>query len=224
MRHFMYGVIALCALLIFVSYAQAADPVAAAVQKRYGSIRTMQAAFTQVLVHQESGSREERAGVLYFAKPMKIRWETLRPIPEILLVTPEAVWNVFPDEDMAYKYPSDLSDESAAIVRVVTGQSDLEKDFTIEDKGTRDGVATLVLYPKNPTQSMTEVELRVAAKTGLIQKATVIDFFNNRNEITFTSQEVDKPLDASLFTFSPPKGMKVEDRTRNGGMPGALMQ
>ena len=224
MRNFMYAVIALCGLLVFASYAQAADPVAVAVQKRYGAIKGMMAEFTQVLEHQESGSKEERTGVLYFSKPLNVRWETVSPIPELLLVTPDAVWNAFPDEDMAYKYPAELSEESGSIVRVVTGQSDLEKDFILENKGTQDGVASLTLYPKNPTASMTEAELRVEVKTGLIRQVTIIDFYNNRNTITFTSQTIDPQLDVALFSFTPPKGMKVEDRTQGGVMAKPLMQ
>lgn len=224
MRNFMYAVIAFCGLLIFASYAQAADPVAAAVQKRYESIKGMRAEFTQILEHQESGSKEERKGVLYFAKPLQVRWETASPIPEVLLVTPSVIWNVFPDENMAYKYPPELSEESGSIVRVVTGQSNLEKDFTIENKGTKGGLALLTLYPKTPTTSMTEAELTVEAKTGAIKHVTIIDFYNNRNSITFTSQTLDPRLDAALFTFSPAKGMKVEDRTKGGVMSKPLMQ
>ena len=224
MRIFMYAVIVLCGLLVFASYAQAADPAAEAVQKRYGAIKTMKAEFTQVLEHQESGSKEERKGVLYFAKPLKVRWETLSPIPELLLVTPDAVWNAFPDEDMAYKYPADLSEDSGSIVRVVTGQSNLEKDFTIENKGTKDGIASLILYPQNPTTSMTEAELAVEVKTGVIRHVTIIDFYNNRNAITFTAQTIDPQLDEALFSFTPTKGMKVEDRTKGGVMSKPLMQ
>ena len=216
MRVFVCAVVFLCGLLFFASYAQAADPVAAAVQKRYAGIGGMKAEFTQVLVHKESGGKDERKGILYFVKPLHVRWETTNPIPELLIVTPQALWNVFPDEDMAYKYPPELSEDSGSIVRVVTGQSDLEKDFIIENKGAKQGVASLVLYPKNPSQSMTEVELSVEAATGTIRQVTIVDFFNNRNTITFTSQVVDPKLDETLFTFAPPKGMKVEDRTKDG--------
>lgn len=224
MRMLMYAAIALCGLLVFVSYAQAADPAATAMQKRYAAVRSMKAEFSQVLTHQESGNKEERTGVLYFAKPMKIRWETVSPIPELLLVTPEAVWNVFPEEDMAYKYPPELSEESGSIVRIVTGQSNLEKDFMIENKGTKNGVTSLILYPRNPTQSMTEAELQVEAATGVIKHATIVDFFNNRNAITFTSQTLDASLNDALFAFTPPKGMKVEDRSAGGVISKPLMQ
>lgn len=224
MRGFMYVIIALCGLLFFAPCAQAADPVVAAVQKRYAGLKTMRAEFTQMLTHQESGAVEERRGTLAFAVPMNVRWETASPIPELLIITPEAVWNVFPDEDMAYKYAPDVAEESGAIIRVVTGQSYLEKDFDIENMGTEKGIATLLLYPKNPIQSLTEAELAVDAKTGEIRRATIIDFFNNRNAITFTSQEINPALADDLFAFTPAKGMRVEDRTTGGALSKPLMQ
>lgn len=224
MRSFILVVITLCGLLFFASYGQAADPTANAVQKRYAGLKTMRAEFTQVLAHQESRATENRAGVLYFAAPLMVRWEIESPIPELLLITPEAIWNTFPDEAMAYKYSADLSDDSGAIVRVITGQSNLEKDFIIENKETKDGVTTLLLYPQNPTQSMTEAELSVEAKTGVIRRVTIVDFFNNRNTITFTAQKINPELDDALFAFTPAKGMKVEDRTKDGSLTKPLMQ
>jgi outer membrane lipoprotein carrier protein len=220
----MYAAIALCGLLVLAPDARAADSVAAAVRKRYASIQGMRAEFIQVLEHRESGGKEERRGVLYFAKPLKVRWETTSPVPELLLVTPEAVWNVFPEEGAAYKYPADLSGEAGSVVRIVTGQSDLEKDFSTENKGTDNGLVSLTLYPKNPTPSMTEVELTAEAKTGIIKSVTVIDFYNNRNAITFTSQTVDPSPEAALFVFTPAKGMRVEDRTKEGVTAKPLMR
>jgi len=224
MRNTLYTFFALCWLVFSIPSAQAADPTAAAVQKRYAAISGMRAEFTQLLEHRESRNREERTGVLYFSKPLLFRWETTSPIPELLVVTPEAIWNAFSDEDMAYKYPSEISQEMGSIVRIVTGQSNLEKDFYIENTGTKDGIASLVLDPVNPTVSMTTVELQVESKTGAIKQVAIIDFYNNRNTITFSSQILDPQLDPALFTFTPPKGMRVEDRTKNGAFSKPLTQ
>ena len=224
MRNALYIVFVLCGLILSVSSTQAADPTALAVQKRYAAISGMRAEFTQLLEHKESRNREERTGVLHFSKPLLFRWETISPIPELLVVTPEAIWNAFPDEDMAYKYPSEISQEMGSIVRIVTGQSNLEKDFYIENTGTKDGIASLILDPVNPTVSMTTVALKVEAKTGEIKQVAIIDFYNNRNTITFSSQTLDPKVDPGLFTFAPPKGMRVEDRTKEGAFSKPLTQ
>ena len=221
---FLAGCFCFFSLLTSANAAPASnDPVVVAVQKRYAAMQSMKAEFTQVLTHKESGGKENRAGVLYFAKPLLVRWETKSPIPELLLVTPEAVWNVFPDEDMAYKYPAELSAESGGIVRVVTGQGDWSKEFDIENKGAEKGMTRLILYPKNPTQSMTEAELLVETKTGRITYAGITDFYYNRNDLTFTTQEIDPDI-KNIFTFTPAKGMKVEDRTKSGVQSKPLLQ
>lgn len=224
MRNSAYICAGFCAFFFFTSFAfAAADPAADAMQQRYAAMRSMRAEFIQTLTHKESGNVEERTGVLFFAKPLKVRWETKTPIPELLLITPEAVWNAFPDEDIAYKYPASLS-ESESIVRVITGQSALDKDFIVENKGTENGLTRLALYPKNPTRSMTEAELGVDAKSGLIHSARIIDFYNNTNDIVFTRQDMAANLPDSAFVFTPPKGMKVEDRTKGGPVSKSLMQ
>lgn len=201
----------------------APDPAITAVQKRYAAMKGMKAEFTQVLTHKESGGKENRAGVLYFAKPLLVRWETKTPVPELLLVMPEAVWNVFPDEDMAYKYPAGLPGESAAIIRLLTGQGDWAAEFDIENKGTEKGMTRILLYPKKPTQSMTEAELLVEAATGRITYVGITDFYYNRNDVTFVSQQFDPDL-GGVFSFTPPKGMTVEDRTKSGVESKPLLQ
>ncbi len=150
---------------------------------------------------------------------MKLRWETIGSIPELLLVTSDAIWNVFPDEDMAYKYPLDLSGEVVSIVRVITGHIELDKDFSVDNKVKCVGLATLLMFPNDPTPSMTEMELTVEIKTGIIRHVTIVDFYNNRNAVTFSNQSFDPRLDDALFTFTPPKGMRVEDRMKDDGMP-----
>ncbi len=204
----------------------AADPLAGKIQARYDSMSGMKGEFTQVLTHKESGTKEQRKGVLYFKKPLLVRWETKSPVKELLVVTPKEIWNAFPDEDLAYKYASDLTNDSRSLVRVVTGQSRLEQDFYIENKGEDNGLTKLLAYPKEPTQALTEAVFWVDLSSNLIKRFRIIDFYGNENDITFTSQEVDPRLADSLFTYTPPKGMKVEDRSKggSGGVKKPLMQ
>ncbi len=211
-------------MLCAAAFAAGADVVVNAVQARYDKLKSMEANFTQTLLHKESGTKEERSGVLYFAKPLRVRWETRTPAPELLVVTPEVIWNVFPDENVAYKYPSALAEDSRGIVRVVTGQTKLTQDFTIEREGTDKGLVKLRLYPKEPSQSLTEAVLWVEQSTGLIKRVLLIDFYNNQNDISFTSQKLDPVLAPDVFAFTPPAKMKIEDRTSGGVMQKPLLR
>lgn len=205
----------LAALFFNVAAAQGAGNLAADLQKTYEGIDAMQADFTQVLIHKESGSREQRTGVLYFKKPLLVRWETKTPSPELLLVSKDAIWNAFPDEELAYKYALSIAQDSRSIIRVITGQASITQDFIVENKKPEQGLSVMVLYPKKPTQSMVEAQLWVDPKTHLIKKLRIFDFYGNQNEMTFGRMDPKaKPAD-SLFSYQPPKDYVVEDRTKD---------
>lgn len=221
MRWKLCGIIALCALTLFSGPAPAAPvkPIVASLQKKYEGIASMRAEFTQVLLHKESGSRENRSGVLYFKKPLLVRWESKKPFPELLLVTNREIWNVFPDEEVAYKYPLSMAQDSRSIVRVVTGQARLDQDFQIEEEGREGGLIKLRLFPKEPVQALVEALLWIDPASNLIKKLRIYDFYGNENEITFISQDIGASVGDALFTFTPAKGMVIEDRTKGGGAP-----
>ena len=202
----------------------AADAAAKAVQKRYASIQTMRSSFTQTLLHKESGGKEERTGMLYFAKPLNVRWETKTPAPELLVVTDAIIWNVFPDEGVAYMYAPKLVEDSRNIMRVITGQSPLDKDFFIENKGKDGGLIKLLLIPKEPTQALVEATIWVDGVSGFIKRALIVDFYYNQNDILFTEQRIDETFPSTVFSYKPPASMKVEDRTTGGSAKKPLMR
>ena len=183
----------------------------------------MRAEFSQALVHKESGSREQRSGTLSFVKPpLLVRLETKAPSPELLLVGKDAIWNVFPEEEIAYKYPLSLAQDSRSLMQVMTGQASLDKDFFIENQRPEGALLVFDLYPKEPTQAMVEARLWIDPKTNLIKRLRIFDFYGNENEMTFFGQEMNIAIPASQFTFTPPKSFVVEDRTKDAAAPGNL--
>lgn len=173
--------------------------------------QSFHARFEQTLTHRESGQVEKRQGELDFAKPLLIRWITKKPA-ETLVVTRKEIWNHIVDEEIVYRYPLTLVQDSHSIIQVVTGQAALTKDFEIRREKSRSGLAKLRLYPKEPTTQMVEAELEVR-ENGQIATATVIDFYGNSNQLRFVEYEPDKKFSSSHFSFTPPKGVEVEDRT-----------
>jgi outer membrane lipoprotein carrier protein len=213
--HLSSLLVSLLLSLFLVAPALAAS-LADSLQQRYAAISSMSLDFTQTLRHKESGAVEKRSGVLLFKKPLLVRWETKEPAPELLLVGKDSIWQVFPAEELATKYAPSMALDSRSIIRVVTGQARLDQDFIVEEEGREGGLVRLRLYPKEPTQSLVEALLWVDADASLINKVLVYDFYGNENEIAFTKLRIDVALKDSLFTYTPPKGYEVEDRTKDG--------
>ncbi|MDL2316778.1 outer membrane lipoprotein carrier protein LolA [Desulfovibrio sp. OttesenSCG-928-A18] len=214
MHLFFLSALALC---VFYCGSALADPVIDKVQETYKQIQSLRADFTQVLVHKESGSRKKLTGVLYFKKPLLMRWDVRAPSPELLIVNPKVIWNVFPDEEVAYKYAPDLAQDSRSVAHVVTGQASLSQDFFVENTGEEKGLVSLRLYPKEPTESLVEARLWVDAKSGFIRRVCLYDFFGNENDISFSKMDSKSPVANTLFDYTPQKGIDVEDRTKEKG-------
>lgn len=93
--------------------------------------------------------------------------------------------------------------------------SDKEQELT--------GTTHLLLYPKEPTPQMVEIQLWLDIKTGFIRRAQVMDFYGNTNRITFTAFHPDNKLSVKEFSFVPPQGTEVEDHREDGAMPGNVL-
>ena len=199
-------------LSCFAQGALAADEIATTIRDRYASLKSFQANFTQYLTHQESGQTEKREGELLFRRPFLVSWETKPPVAERLIITDKEIWDYIADENIAYRYPRELVEDSRSLIQVVTGQALLSKDFDVKDAGTEGKLRILQLYPKEPVPQLVEARLYVDPEKGYIQRAVITDFYCNANDVRFTSFIPDADIPSRAFRFTAPKGVEVEDR------------
>lgn len=205
----------LLAVGIFASPALAAseqDALVGKIKSAYENLNAFRGDFTQVLSHKESGAKESRKGQLSFQKPLLIRWQTAKPHEETLVVTAKEIWDYLPDEEIAYRYPPSLAQDSRSIIQVITGQSALTKDFKIRQLGTENDLVKLALYPKEPSPQMVEANIWVNPATGHIRRAKIVDFYGNANDVALDTFKPANKIDAAQFRFTPPKGVEIEDR------------
>ncbi len=211
----MYRFLFLLICLSFFSHTPAvhAASLEAEIQKKYKEIKTIKTTFQQTLDHKESGSVQKRTGTLFFQKPFLVRWETKEPNPELLLIGSKIVWNYLPDEEVAYKYTPDIVEGSRPLVQVITGQAQLNKDFSVKNMGKDAGYTKLHLYPNDPTPQMVEASIWVD-KNNIIRKASIIDFYGNSNTLHFTAVQTNVTFPKNTFSFKPPKDVDVENGMR----------
>ena len=217
MRMIKSLVLGAVSLLALASWAQAADLVGD-LKQRYDTLQSFSAEFEQKLTHKESGAVETRYGTLHFKKPLLIRWETKKPIKETLVVTGKEIWDYIPEEEVAYRYPHDLVQDSRSIIQVLTGQSALDRDFDLTEEGREDGLRKVRLYPKDPSPQMVEAVIWVE-NDYLIRRADIVDFYGNHNDVRFVDFKSNSGVPASVFSFTPPKGVEVEDRRQKDAVP-----
>lgn len=221
----MLRYISLAFLLIFSAGQCRADvlenfDITARMQERYSSIADFSAEITQVLTHAESQTSEHRSGKLAFKKPGFINIETsVTDDSETgdtsrIIVTDDLVWIYTPEEKIAYKYSKGMLRDVSPSLLVLTGQANLLENFSIEGQETEGALTKLTLYPNEPTTQMVKVAIWVETTTGILRRVQITDFYENINDISFVELRLNEALKDSLFQFTPPKGVSVEDHTQ----------
>lgn len=207
----IFRMVLLAAIFLSLAATVGADQgIVEKIQRQYESIESFQAEFTQELTVAASREVEERRGVLSFRHPGLIRWETVSPEAELLIVGPELVWNFFEEEDIVYQYAVEDVLGSATVLRILSGQARLDEDFLAEVDLTEDTAATLIrLRPREPEPSLVEAMIWVDPQTLLLEQVRAVDFYGNINQIVLHGLRINLDLDPKLFEFTPPEGVLV---------------
>lgn len=201
-------------MLSFSSVA-VADDLSAEIQKTYDSIKTFSADFTQILTNAASKEQDIRSGKIIFKQPSLLRWESVKPEPELLIVGESIVWDYFPEDELALKYRTKQLFNSKTMIKFISGQAKLEEDFVVENQGEDNGLIKLKLLPLEPETGMVLAFVWIEPERKMMSKVLVVDFYGNGNEVSMINIKIDPDVDDSMFQFTPPEGVNVEDNTQN---------
>ncbi len=213
---------ALCAGLLFCCLLALPAPARAdlvgRIQQTYERLESFESRFIQILRNTASGEEQERKGMLYFKNPELVRWETTEPEAELLIVGANVVWDYFPDEMVVYKYAvADILD-SKTMVRFISGQARLDKDFWIEEEQGEGGLVKLLLTPKEPEPQLVQAYVWVDPESALVRRILLQDFYGNENELIFSDMRLNPDMPDELFEFTPPEDVEVFDNTVQFGV------
>lgn len=203
-------------LLAAAAPALAVEPaeLAGRIQKKYASLSSFSAEFSQSIRNAASGDTERRSGSFLFKKPVLVRWETVKPEKELLVVGKDAVWDWFEEDREAYRYSVAEVISSKTMLRFLTGKANLTEDFLVaagKPGEAGPGQAVLQLAPKEPEPGLVMAKVWVDLSTDMIARVYIQDFYANTNDLTLSGVVANPKLADALFVFTPPKDAKVHD-------------
>jgi outer membrane lipoprotein carrier protein len=180
-------------------------------QRQYESLQSFRAQFSQVLTNSVSRESEERAGTIEFMQPSLVRWTTVTPEKEVLVVGRKFVWDYYPADEAAFKYRLDQMFSSKTMLRFLSGQANLVEDFVVDKQDKEKGLVHLYLVPKNPEPGLVRAEAWIDPDTALLRGVLIEDFYGNTNQLFLRNIKLNVGLTAEHFDFTPPKGVVVQD-------------
>jgi len=164
--------------------------------------------FTQQQVKKSDASKTTplSSGTFIFARPGKFIWTYAKPYEQLLQADGEQLYIY--DKDLnqvtVKKLGNALGSSPAAIL---FGSNDLDKNFTLSEAGTRNGLEWLNATPK--AKDSTFEQISIGLRNGTPEAMELQDAFGQTSVLLFKRFEKNPPLTAQQFKFVMPKGADI---------------
>ena len=182
-----------------------------ALQKRYGSVRTIQGSFQQH--YRAPGIEQSEAGVFWMKKPGLMRWEYKFPEAKLFIADGRETYLYTPGERqvMVRRYsPSELR---STPLQLLLGQGDIAKSFNgaweTEIRPKLQGTVVMRLVPRIAETDYAYLVLEVDERSSEIRRIVIREMTGNTSEFILTDLATNIRADEKQFQFKVPRGVEV---------------
>jgi len=168
--------------------------------------RSYKADFEQAVITGNGRKPQESSGTLAIQRPGKLRWEIVKPYPQLVVGDGDKIWIHDPElqQVTVRKAGQAIGGSPAALL---AGNNELEKNFTLKEGGEADGLAWVDAIPKNTESGFEKVRIGMAGRD--MKAMELYDNFGQTTHIRLLRGERNPALAAGLFRFTPPPGSDV---------------
>ena len=168
--------------------------------------RSFKADFEQSVVARHGKKPQHSSGTLAIQRPGKLRWEIIKPYPQLVVSDGDKVWIHDPDLQQVTVRPAGqaIGGSPAALL---AGSNALEKNFRLSEAGEADGLAWVEAVPKSAESGFEKLRIGMAGRQ--LKAMLLVDNFGQTTQIRLLRPEHNPSLPAALFRFSPPAGTDV---------------
>ncbi len=200
----------------FVSHA--ADPeigrTLKSIEKRYNSVKTLEAAFSET--YKLQGQSRAETGVLYLRKPGRMRWEYRNPEGKLFISDGKDAYFYTPDNHRAEKIKLKETEDLRAPMAFLLGRLDFSRefrDFSTKAEGSSTWITALPKtddLPYRQVRFLAAPDFRIERLIVTGQDASVLDF-------VFTGEKRNTKVNDTMFRFKLPAGAQFVDSSQAGG-------
>lgn len=168
--------------------------------------KTLRAEFVQTVVAKNGRKPQQSSGVVAISRPGKLRWEIIKPYPQLMVGDGEKFWIY--DQELAQvtvkKTGQAIGSTPAALL---SGSNDFERNFVLKESGEEDGLNWVDATPKNAESGFEKIRLGLLGHE--LRAMQLNDNFGQTTHLRFSRIERNPNLPRGLFRFTPPKGVDV---------------
>ena len=184
------------------------------VEAALNDLRGLVASFTQTVESPALPQPQVERGTVYLLRPGRMRWEYAEPPGKLAVADGRSTHLYLPEDHQVVVAPLSGEEESG-ISLLLRDRVDLFAEFEIA-RGERPrggGARPLRLTPRSPRAPYRHLLLDVGPDH-LIRSLVVVDHIGSAVTYRFNDVRPVATLDESLFRFTPPPGVDVQDVAR----------
>jgi len=222
-------------LVLLVTKAADVKTIVNRLETRYRSARTLQATFLERYIENGRVVRIE-AGIAYFRRPGKMRWEYQSPEKNLFLVDGKSAWFYVPADHTVTRVPAKQSTDWRTPLVLLAGEMNVSRvcaeiQLARDEKPEAPGDAVLhcELRGQRPSHEKQDspdasgsrgepgeaVFFEIDERSGDLVRVLVRNPGGVAVEFHFANWQTDPPLADSFFRFRPPAGVAIV----NGELP-----
>lgn len=173
----------------------------------------IEAKFNQAYIGGLRGKKHEAVGNLWAKQDGRVRWEYQKPEIKLFIYDGTSAYFYEPLNAQVMIF-DDLKDTKLAqALRLLMGQEDVRKQFTVEACAAHCGLAgpgevVVELVPKEPLVNIERVALVVDPKEKRVVMTTTFDSLGYRTEYRFTEVRFNAQVADDKFVFVKPAGVE----------------
>jgi len=197
---------ALCWLLLLSPFALSADQDIAELRKLLDATKSLQGDFVQSLYDEKNELQEETKGHFMMMRPRKFYWETIEPMPQLLVSNDKEIWLYDPDLETATvrKFSDDLQQAPALILS--ENVDELKKQFSVGSKSDKN-TKTFMLTPK--VSGGLFQQLILVFSSGVLAEFTMQSNDGQSTRSVLSNVKANQALAEEKFYFQVPAGVEV---------------
>ena len=205
----------LCLVTTLCFAAATPDPhaIAAAVDRHYNHLRTLQCEFTEI--YTGAGMDRTESGTLWLKKPGKMRWEYRSPREKLFVSDGKEAWFYVPGERQARRTPVKQLDDLRSPLAFLLGKTKLERELTglsLAPDVTPLVPGNVILrgVPKSMADRVSQVLLEITPARW-ISRILIQEVDGSTTEYRFSDPREDIAITDQRFQFDVPNGVEVID-------------
>ena len=201
------------AVSLLAVHAHSADSLAARLEQKLRSLKSLQADFDQFYFSGTVTQPLHEKGRLYLQKPNLMRWEYAEPEPKVFLYKDEIFSQYYPEDNQLIRNSLAGAQYESEVLTLLSGQKKLKDAYVVErDLSSPEARAAsrLKLVPRTEGQ-YASITLDLDRRTGLIGRAVFQDWAENRTEFIFSKIKENGALRPSVFVLTVPPDTEIID-------------